>query len=63
MIQIWSKAKLDRFWEYLQLPTKYHWNNMKRIHPELYMLYSGHKKMCHILAVLLQSHSWITLKI
>ena len=32
------------------------------IHPELYMLYSGHK-MCHIFAVSLQIIGWMILKI
>ena len=33
--------------------------NMERIHLELYMVWSGYDKMCHILAVLLQSHGWM----
>ena len=36
---------------------------MERIHPELYVLQDKHNKMWHILAVLLQSHGWMTLKI
>ena len=36
---------------------------MERIHPALYLLWCGHSKMCHILAVSLQSYGWINLKI
>ena len=38
-------------------------SNRERLHPKLYMLYSWHDRRCHILAVLLQSHGWTTLKI
>ena len=34
--------------------------NMERIHPDVYMLYSGQEEMCHTLAIFVLINSWLT---